>query len=204
MKKTIIALAAIFAVGAASAADLGSVGTTGSQVNVGYNYLDLDGAKASLNVATVGGQLNLGDKGSVALDVGAARADAFGGDLTNEIVSLTYANGGKIGSIDVVGALSYTRYNALKSGPEALNLVSASTEASVTFGSLKPFVGYSLTHAFLTSNSASAGGFVNTASAGAYVSLTEKLSAKVGYQHVWQNGLDAKANGAVASLSYKF
>lgn len=189
MKKTIIALVATLAVGVASAADLSSVGETGKVVTAETSFDVSNGI--NYEGASLGGQLNLGAKGSIALDVASDK------NFSDALVTATYANGGNIGPVKLVGALSLGRVIDAEVNGAALAVEGQ-------FKLVGPFVGFvGGQEALLFGDSRFTGAArVSTASAGTYVKLGS-LVGKVGYGRSWY-GSGIHSNGVVASLSLKF
>ena len=218
MLKGILIAAALLAVtGSAFAGDLSSVGTVGVEAVTDYSYarsLNTQNWDAS-HIGLVGLQLNAGSLGSVAVEAGdTQRVATF--RLNYTTFAVNYANGFKVGSVGVVGAVSYTDQTGdlwFRGNNSSLpvNTVAGTVELNAPlFSNVKGFVDYSRGYTWSGNinsfyNNAAAVTSVDTngAAVGAYVNLGKSFIVKAGYTRSFGD-VGPNTQGVLVSAGYKF
>lgn len=215
-----ILIAALLAVsGAAFAADFSSVGSTGVEATVDYSYARSINTPewASAHVALAGLQANLGGLGSVAIEAGdTQRVGTF--RLNYTTFAIGYANGFRVGSVGVVGALAYSDQTGDKwflsgnnsSLPISTGTATVELNAPVSHA-IKAFADYSYGYSwsgninsFYGNRSLVTSEHTNVGAVGAYLNLSSNVVGKVGYARSFGVSAAPNTQGLVASLSYKF
>ena|SRR5271157_1612916 len=219
MKFLALALTLGFA-GAAAASDFSSVGTTGVQAIADYSYARSINTPYwdSTHVGLAGLQLNFGGLGSVAVEAGdTQRVTDFRLNYTTFAVG--YANGFHVGSIGIVGAVSYSELTGDKwfldngnnsSLPISNGAATVEVNAPVT-RAVKVFVDYGRTYAwsgninsFYKNAAVVTSAHGNDAAVGAYVDLSKRTCLAVGYTRGWSPTAGSPdTQGVLVSLSYK-
>lgn len=199
-----IFIATLLAVTSTSfAGDLSSVGTTGVEAVVDYSYIrSIDTPSfTSGQIGLIGLQVNAGSLGSVVVEAG----DTHAVNSNLSTFQVGYANGAKLGSVNVVGDVSYTEVTGDKwffSGKTSslpVNTVSVGGEVNLPVtNSVYGFVNYN--HSYTWSSGVSEK--TNTGAVGAYVNVSKHIVAKIGYVRGWAT--DVRGEGVLVSAALKF
>lgn len=218
MLKGILFAALLAVTGSAFASDLSSVGTTGVEAVADYSYARSINTQQwdSAHVGLVGLQVNAGGLGSLAVEAGdTQRVGTFRLNYTTFAVS--YANGVKLGSLNLVGSVSYADATGDKwflSGHNSslpVNVVAGTVEVNAPLaGSVRVFADYD--HAYTWSGNINSfyknavevtSANTNAAAVGAYVNLSKSIVGKVGYTRGFGNN-GPNVQGVLVSAAYKF
>jgi hypothetical protein len=205
MNKIVLALVAALAfVGTVHAQDATGVGSTGFETGLNYDYARFSGNPwLSSHVADVFVQSNLGDLGSVAVS-GGDQQTVTTYRLNQTVFGVGYANGVKLGTLSLVGAVNYTvatgdvwaPFNGHNSETPT-KILTGSAEANFKVGqTLVPFVDYSHSYAYNSSVNVD----TDTVVGGTYINLTDNLNIKLGFGRGWSV---RNANVGGLSINYK-
>ncbi len=216
MLKGILIATLLAVTSSAFAADLSSVGTTGVEAVADYSYARSQDTASygAAHVGLTGLQLNAGTLGSVALEAGdTQRVTDFRLNYTTFAVS--YANGVKLGSVNLVGSVSYADATSDKwffSGKNSslpINVVTGTVELNApVVGPVRAFADYG--HAYTWSGNINSfytnavevtSANSDAAAVGAYVNVS-KVVLKAGYTRGWS--AEDHTQGLLVSAAYKF
>ena len=219
MLKGILFAALLTVAGTAFAGDLSSVGSTGVEAVADYSYARSINTQQwdAAHVGLVGLQVNAGGLGSLAVEAGdTQRVGSF--RLNYTTFAIGYANGVKLGSLNLVGSVSYTDMTGdkwfLDNGNNSslpISTVTGTVEVNAPLVSgVRVFADYN--HAYMWSgninsfykNAAEVTSVnSNAAAVGAYVNLSKSIVGKVGYTRGFGD-VGPNAQGVLVSAAYKF
>jgi hypothetical protein len=199
--------------------DLSNVGSHSVEVTTQYTYgrATTPQVKLAAQEELVGLQLNEGALGSVFVEAGSRQKITTTRTNMSDF-TVGYANGVKLGRVNVVGAASYTEFtsdvwffggkNSSKPTKDATVTVEANTPVNFVVShylvTVSPFVDYSRNRTWTTATSTTSAtnAYGNVAAFGAYADLTKHVVAKVGYSRGWNASVHTE--GVLASLNYRF